>query len=118
MKKWIIAGILLVLLVVVAVNSVYTVEENQYACTFRFSEIINTESTPGLHFKVPFIDTVKYFSKATMLYDIPPSEVLTSDKQNMTVDCYILWSITGCHHLLCPEADHGYSGTGGYHQYE
>ena len=29
-----------------------------------------------------------------MLYDIPPSEVLTSDKQNMTVDCYILWSIS------------------------
>ena len=34
-----------------------------------------------------------YFSKATQFYDIPPSEVLTSDKQNMTVDCYILWSI-------------------------
>ena len=94
MKKWIIAGILLLVLIIVAANSVYTVEENQYACTFRFSEIVNTESTPGLHFKVPFIDTVKYFSKATMLYDIPPSEVLTSDKQNMTVDCYILWSIT------------------------
>ena len=47
----------------------------------------------GLHFKIPFIDSVKYFSKATQLYDIPPSEVLTSDKQNMTVDCYILWSI-------------------------
>ena len=29
-----------------------------------------------------------------MFYDIPPSEVLTSDKQNMTVDCYILWSIS------------------------
>ena len=94
MKKWIIAGILLLVLIIVAANSVYTVEENQYACTFRFSEIVNTESTPGLHFKVPFIDSVKYFSKATMLYDIPPSEVLTSDKQNMTVDCYILWSIT------------------------
>ena len=36
---------------------------------------------------------VKYFSKATTLYDIPPSEVLTSDKQNMTVDCYVLWRI-------------------------
>ena len=94
MKKWIIAGVLVLLLIVLAGNSMYTVEENQYACTFRFSEIVNTESTPGLHFKVPFIDSVKYFSKATQLYDIPPSEVLTSDKQNMTVDCYILWSIT------------------------
>ena len=94
MKKWIIIGVFVLLLVVLATGSMYTVEENQYACTFRFSEIVNTESTPGLYFKVPFIDSVKYFSKATQLYDIPPSEVLTSDKQNMTVDCYILWSIT------------------------
>ena len=94
MKKTIIAIVVLLLLIVVASGSFYTLEENQYACTFRFSEIINTEDTAGLHFKVPFIDTVKYFTKATQLYDIPPSEVLTSDKQNMTVDCYVLWSIS------------------------
>ena len=94
MKKGIIIGIVLVLLLVVAGNSVYTVRENQYACVFRFSEIVDTTDEPGLHFKVPFVDTVEYFSSATQLYDIPPSEVITSDKQNMTVDCYILWSIT------------------------
>ena len=94
MKKGIIIGVIVLLLVIVAASSMYVVKENQYACTFRFSEIVNTEDTAGLHFKIPFIDTVKYFSKATMLYDIPPSEVLTSDKQNMTVDCYILWSIS------------------------
>ena len=94
MKKWIIVAVVVVLLLVtVAANSVYTVQENQYACTFRFSEIVNTQSEAGLHFKIPFIDQVRYFTKATMLYDIPPSEVITSDKQNMTVDCYILWSI-------------------------
>ena len=94
MKKGIIIGFIAVLLVIVAASSVYVVKENEYACTFRFSEIVNTENTAGLHFKIPFIDTVKYFPKTTMLYDIPPSEVLTSDKQNMTVDCYILWSIS------------------------
>ena len=94
MKKGIVFGIIAAVLIVVALSSVYTVKENEFACTFRFSEIVNTESTAGLHFKIPFIDTVKYFPKTTMLYDIPPSEVLTSDKQNMTVDCYILWSIT------------------------
>ena len=94
MKKWIVISVIVVLLLVtVAANSFYTVEENQYACTFRFSEIVNTQSQAGLHFKIPFIDQVRYFTKATMLYDIPPSEVITSDKQNMTVDCYILWSI-------------------------
>ena len=87
--------IIVALLAIIGIsNAMYTVQENQYACTVRFSKIISTTDTAGLHFKVPFIDSVKYFTKATQLYDIPPSEVLTSDKQNMTVDCYILWSIS------------------------
>ena len=94
MKKKIVLVAVLVIIAMLAMNSFFTVRENQYACTVRFSKIIDTTSEAGLHFKVPFIDTVKYFSKATQLYDIPPSEVLTSDKQNMTVDCYILWSIS------------------------
>ena len=73
MKKLIIAAVIVLLLVIVAANSVFAVRENQYACTVRFSEIISTTNEAGLHFKV---------------------EVLTSDKQNMTVDCYILWSIS------------------------
>ena len=94
MKKKIIIGVIVALLLIVGANSFFTVEENQYACTVRFSKIIDTTGESGIHFKIPFIDSVKYFSKATTLYDIPPSEVLTSDKQNMTVDCYILWKIT------------------------
>ena len=94
MKKTIFAIVIVLILVIGLSGSLYTVREDQYACTFRFSEIVNTTETPGLHFKVPFMDTVKYFSKATQFYDIPPSEVLTSDKQNMTVDCYILWEIS------------------------
>ncbi len=92
MKKTILIVIACLLILCLA-NSVYTVQENQYACTVRFAKIIDTTGEAGLHFKVPFLDSVKYFSKATTLYDIPPSEVLTSDKQNMTVDCYVLWKI-------------------------
>ena len=94
MKKGILIIAILILLVIVGTGSMFTVKENQYACTVRFSKIIATTDEAGLHFKVPFLDSVKYFSKATQFYDIPPSEVLTSDKQNMTVDCYILWSIS------------------------
>ena len=94
MKKTSIFIIVVALAAVLLAGSVFTVAENEYACTVRFSKIIDTTAESGLHFKVPFLDTVKYFSKATQLYDIPPSEVLTSDKQNMTVDCYILWSIS------------------------
>jgi len=94
MKKWIIIGIIVLALLIVVDSGFYTVKENQYACTFRFSEIVKTVDTAGLHFKIPFVDSVKYYSKATQFYDIPPSEVLTSDKQNMTVDCYVLWEIS------------------------
>ena len=94
MKKWIIGILCVVLLIVLASSSFYTVAENQYACTVRFSQIIGVTDQAGLHFKVPFLDSVKYFAKTTQFYDIPPSEVLTSDKQNMTVDCYLLWSIS------------------------
>ena len=94
MKKSGIVIIILLLIAFIGINSIFTVQENEYACTVRFSKIIDTTGEAGLHFKLPMIDTVKYFPKATQLYDIPPSEVLTSDKQNMTVDCYILWSIS------------------------
>ena len=94
MKTKMIALVVALLLLLGLTNSLYTVRENEYACTVRFSQIIETTAQPGLHFKVPFLDHVRYFTKATQFYDIPPSEVLTSDKQNMTVDCYILWNIS------------------------
>ena len=94
MKKNIIIACAALIVLVLLAGSLSTVQENEYACTVRFSKIVSTTSEAGLHFKVPFLDTVKYFPKDTQLYDIPPSEVLTSDKQNMTVDCYILWSIS------------------------
>ena len=96
MKKIIIrvlAAIIALLAVIVALSSFYVVPENEYACTVRFSKIIDTKGSPGLYFKTPFIDNIRVFPKAIMFYDIPPSEVLTADKQNMTVDSYVLWRI-------------------------
>ena len=87
------ALVLAIILLIGLSNSFYTVREDQYACVVRFAKIIETTAESGIHFRVPFLDSVKYFSKATQFYDIPPSEVLTSDKQNMTVDCYVLWQI-------------------------
>ena len=93
MKKYIVAIVVVVLLAIVLGGATYTVRENEYACVVRFSKIIETTDTAGLHFRVPFLDSVKTFPNKAMLYDIPPSEVLTSDKQNMTVDCYVIWRI-------------------------
>lgn len=93
-KKTLIIISVVALLVVIGISSsVYIVNENEYVCTVRFSKIIDTERNPGLHFKVPYLDKVQVYPKAIMLYDIKPSEVLTSDKQNMTVDSYVLWQV-------------------------
>ena len=73
MKKGIFIGVIALLLIILVSSSLYTVEENQYACVFRFSEIVETEDQPGLHIKIPFVDTVEYFTKATQFYDIPPA---------------------------------------------
>lgn len=89
-----IALLVALLIVIVGAQMLYTVAENEYVCVMRFSEIVSVESESGLHIKLPFIDTIQSFPKTTMIYDIPPSEVLTSDKKNMTVDSYIIWEIS------------------------
>lgn len=93
-KTGIIVLIIVAVLAVLAFSCFYTVAENQYACLVRFSKIIDIQDNAGLHFKIPFLDTVRYFPKSIMIYDIAPSEVLTKDKKSMTVDSYVLWRIS------------------------
>ncbi len=97
MKKKIIRvliAVVVIVAIIVITSSFYVVQENEYACVVRFSKIIDTKKSPGIYFKTPFVDTIRAFPKAIMFYDIPPSEVLTADKQNMTVDSYVLWRIS------------------------
>ncbi|MGE5494223.1 MAG: protease modulator HflC [Burkholderiales bacterium] len=97
MKKKIIkllAAVVIIVAVIIIASSFYVVQENDYACIVRFSKIEDTKDEPGLYFKTPFLDSIRTFPKAVMFYDIAPSEVLTADKQNMTVDSYVLWRIS------------------------
>ncbi|MBQ8275856.1 MAG: protease modulator HflC [Clostridia bacterium] len=86
--------VLVLLAAVCLLGSMYSVAENEYACVVRFAKIVDTIDTAGLHFKIPFIDNIRFFPRDVQLYDINPSEVLTSDKKNMTVDSYVLWEIS------------------------
>jgi len=88
-----IAAVIAVIALAVLLSSFYVVAENEYACVVRFSKIIDTSADAGLHLKVPFVDEIKKFPKTIMFYDIPPSEALTADQKNMTVDMYVLWAI-------------------------
>ncbi len=93
-KTKIIIGAVLIIALFLALNSLYTVRENEYACVMRFNKIENVQSEAGIYVKVPFIDNIMTFPKTVLLYDIPESEVLTADKKNMTVDSYITWEIS------------------------
>lgn len=90
----IVLAVIVIAAIVVLLNSFYTVAENEYACVFRFAEIIDITDESGLHFKLPFVDEIKSFPKTVLLYDIPASEVLTLDQKSMTVDSYLTWKIT------------------------
>lgn len=94
-KKAIISLVVIILLAVIIVGSdcYYTVGEDEYANTLRFSKTIKTEADAGLHFKLPFIETIQKFPKKVLLYDMKPSEVLTKDSKSMIVDNYVLWRI-------------------------
>ena len=88
------ALILAVLLVFVLYNSLYTVQPKQYVAVRQFGRIVNVVDTPGLKMKIPLIQTIERISAATILYDIPASDVITKDKKSMISDNYVLWRVT------------------------
>ncbi|MBR3867149.1 MAG: protease modulator HflC [Butyricicoccus sp.] len=93
-KAKIIVPVLIVAALFVGLNSLYTVKENQYGYVTRFSELIDIVEEPGLHVKVPFLDEVRTIPSYQMLYDIPPSEVITADKKTLVIDNFAVWQVT------------------------
>ena len=91
--KWILIGLLCLVILFVAGGSFYTVPMNQYAAVRQFGRIVKTESEPGLKFKLPFVQNVQLVSKSLKLYDVPISDVITRDKKSMIADNYVLWRV-------------------------
>lgn len=75
-------------------SSLYIVRENQYAYVTRFSQMVSTTDQPGLKIKIPVIDQVKILPSYLMLYDVPPSEVITADKKTLVVDNFAIWNVS------------------------
>ena len=97
MKKIIIIvsiSVLFVIGLITALTSIYTVNLNEYAVVREFGKIVSVESETGLHFRKPFIQNVQKISMKTHLYDVPLSDVITSDKKSMIADNYVLWKVT------------------------
>ncbi len=85
--------VLVLVLIIVLLDCVYTVPQKQYVAVRQFGRIVKIVDTPGLKFKVPFVQSIQRISAATILYDIPASDVITKDKKSMISDNYVLWRV-------------------------
>ena len=84
----------LVLILIVLISSFYTVNPKEYVAVRQFGKIVKIIDTPGLKLMVPFVQSVQHISAATILYDIPASDVITRDKKSMISDNYVLWRVS------------------------
>lgn len=86
--------ILAVIVVTVGSSAVYYVDEREKAIVFQFGEIVRSNDKPGLHFKAPLINNVKYFDARVQTMDSDPELYLTREKKNLVVDSFVKWRIT------------------------
>ncbi len=85
--------VLLVAILLVISNSIFTVDEREMALKFRFGEVIRADYEPGIHFKVPFVNNVGKYSKQILTINNPQELFLTLEKKNLFVDFFIKWKI-------------------------
>jgi membrane protease subunit HflC len=85
---------LVVAAILVLSQSVFTVAQTQAAIKFQLGEVIEVIDKPGLHFKLPIVQNVKYFDRRNLTLDIPePDRVTTSEKKPLLVEFVVLWRI-------------------------
>ena len=88
------AGVLLVTVLVVLAMSVFTVDQRQFAVVQQLGEVRQVITEPGLYFKIPLIQNVRFFEKRIITLDnAEPERFITSEKKNVLVDSYIKWRI-------------------------
>lgn len=92
-KMPILAGALL-LAAVIASMTLFTVDQRQYAIVFQLGEVKQVIQEPGLKFKWPLIQNVRYFDRRILTIDTPePERFITAEKKNVLVDHFVKWRI-------------------------
>jgi membrane protease subunit HflC len=84
---------LLALLVFVTSNSLFVVKETERAVVLKFGAVVRPDVQPGLHFKIPFVNTVRSFDARLLTLDSPSERYLTLEKKAVIVDSYTKWRI-------------------------
>ena len=86
-------------------STLFTVYESQTAVRFQFGEIVQENYKPGLHFKLPLVNTIRKFDARVQSLDTDPEQFLTAEKKNVLVDSFVKWRIE--------EAKRFYTAVGG-----
>ncbi len=86
--------VILVLVFSVIYMSVFTVHMTQSAVVLELQKPKEVITKPGLYFKIPFLQQIRFFSSQLLVNDSPPAEVITKDKKNLLVDNYSMWRIS------------------------
>lgn len=74
--------------------SAFTVDQTQYVLVQRLGEIVAVKKAPGLYFKVPLVDNLKYFDNRIVTLDWEqPAKFITSENKYMMVDSFVKWRI-------------------------
>ena len=87
-----IIGILAVLLVLSL--SLFTVDQRQFALVFQFGEVVRIIKSPGIQFKIPLLQNVRYFDQRIQTIDPDSPELFnTREKKNVLVDSFVKWRV-------------------------
>jgi membrane protease subunit HflC len=73
---------------IVLSNAVYVISETQRGVLLRFGEVVETDLTPGLHFKTPFVNSVRKFDGRILTVDSTPERFFTQEQKQLIVDSY------------------------------
>lgn len=85
---------IIVVIVLVGSQVIYVVDERQQALLFQLGEVIDVKTEPGLYFKIPIAQNVRYFEKRILTMDAEePERFITSEKKNVLVDLFVKWRI-------------------------
>jgi len=82
-----------VIAVFVGLSSVFIVTEREQALVVQFGKVVKPIQTPGLKFKMPFLQQVIFLDKRVLSLDIRPQEVLASDQRRIVVDSFARYKI-------------------------
>jgi membrane protease subunit HflC len=94
MKKITFVAVGFLFAIILIAGSTYTVDQREHAIVFRLGEIVSIKKEPGLYFKTPLIENVRFFDNRILTLNVQEADrFITSEKKNVLVDSFIKWKI-------------------------